>query len=111
MDLKNKSSIPEVISKNESDLLADWMREQLAATTLRGDLMKESELREQSRQFLNLIVRAVSESQANLKDINTPVWEDTREFLSSLSRSRARQGFSPSEVAIFILSLKQPLFT
>src|SRR5262245_50216496 len=111
MDLKNKSRIPEVIYKNESDLLADWMREQLAATSLRGDLMKESELREQSRQFLNLIVRAVSESQANLNNINTPAWEDTREFLSGLSRARARQGFSPSETAIFIFSLKQPLFT
>jgi rsbT co-antagonist protein RsbR len=110
MNQKGKSRIPEMISKRESDLLADWIREQLAATTFRGDLMKESELREQSRQFLNLIIRAASQ-QPNLDNINAAVWDETREFLSSISRSRAHQGFSPAETAIFIFSLKQPLFS
>jgi rsbT co-antagonist protein RsbR len=110
MNSKDKSRIPEIIARNESDLLADWMREQLAATTLRGDLMKEAELREQSRQFLNLVVRAASQ-QTRLDDINAPAWEETREFLSGVSRSRARQGYSPSETATFVFSLKQPLFS
>jgi rsbT co-antagonist protein RsbR len=107
---EEKSRLTEMIARYESDLLADWMREQMEATTLRGDLMKESELREQSRQFLKLMIRAVSQ-QASLNDVNAPAWEDTREFLSNISRSRARQGFSPAETAIFIFSLKQPLFT
>jgi rsbT co-antagonist protein RsbR len=34
-----------------------------------------------------------------------------REFIGEVSRSRAIQGFSPSETATFVLSLKQPLFT
>jgi rsbT co-antagonist protein RsbR len=106
---KSKSRIPEMISKRESDLLADWIREQLAATTLRGDLMKESELREQSRRFLNLMVRAASQ-QPNMDNINASPWDETREFLSGVSRSRAHQGFSPSETATFVFSLKQPLF-
>jgi len=107
---EEKSRIPDMIARRESDLLADWMREQLAATTLRSDLMRESELREQSRQFLNLMIRAASQ-QLSLNDINAPAWEETREFLSSISRSRAHQGFTPSEIATFVLSLKQPLFT
>jgi rsbT co-antagonist protein RsbR len=107
---EEKSRIPELIAKRESDLLADWMREQLAATTLRGDLMRESELREQSRQFLNLMIRAASQ-QPSLNDIDAPAWDEAREFLSSISRSRAHQGFTPSETATFVFSLKQPLFT
>src|SRR5262252_1115060 len=107
---EEKSRIPEMIARRESDLLADWMREQLGAVTLRGDLMRESELREQSRQFLNLMIRAASQ-QPSLNDIAAPPWEETREFLSSVSRTRAHQGFSPSETATFIFSLKQPLFT
>jgi rsbT co-antagonist protein RsbR len=110
MNQKSKSHIPEIISKRESDLLNDWIREQLSATTLRADLMKESELREQSRQFLNLLVGAASQ-QPRLDDINATAWEDVREFLSRISRSRAHQGFSPVETATFIFSLKQPLFT
>src|SRR5262245_9344654 len=109
MNQKSKSRIPEMISKRESDLLADWLQEQLKATTLRGDLMKESELREQSRRFLNLMVRAASQ-QPSLNDINAPAWDETRGFLSGVSRSRAHQGFTPSETATFIFSLKQPLF-
>jgi len=114
MDSKNlngKSRIPEMIARNESDLLADWMREQLTSTTLRGDLMRESELREQSRQFLSLVARAASQ-QPNLDNINinAPAWGEAREFLSGVSRSRAHQGFSPAETATFIFSLKQPLF-
>ena len=109
MNEKGGSRIPEIISKYESDLLDSWIKAQLAATTLRSDLMKESELREQSRKFLNLLVRAASQ-QASLEDVNDPAWEETREFLSELSRARARQGFSPSDTATFIFSLKQPLF-
>jgi rsbT co-antagonist protein RsbR len=109
MNQKAKSRIPEMISKRESDLLADWLREQFAANTLRSDLMKESELREQSRRFLNLMVRAASQ-QPNLDNINAPAWDETREFLSGVSRSRAHQGFSPAETATFVFSLKQPLF-
>jgi len=33
-----------------------------------------------------------------------------RDILTDLSRSRAMQGFTPTETATFILSLKQPLF-
>src|SRR4030095_9305089 len=101
MNLNGKSRIPEMIAKNESNLLAEWMKDQLAATTLRGDLMKESELREQSRNFLNLVVRATSEN-GSIDDISAPVWDEAREFLSGISRSRARQGFTPAETATFI---------
>jgi rsbT co-antagonist protein RsbR len=110
MNQKGKSHIHEIIFKRESDLLADWMREQLSSTKSRGDLMKESELREQSRQFLNLLSSAASQ-QPRLNDINAPAWKETREFLSGISRSRAHQGFSPIETATFIFSLKQPLYT
>ncbi len=37
-------------------------------------------------------------------------YEPARAMLEDLSRSRALQGFSPSETATFIFSLKQPLF-
>src|SRR5262245_65903977 len=98
---EEKSRIPEIIARRESDLLADWLREQLAATTLRGDLMRECELREQSRQFLNLLIRAASQ-QPSLNDIAVPAWVEALEFLSDISRSRAHQGFSPSVTATFI---------
>jgi rsbT co-antagonist protein RsbR len=37
-------------------------------------------------------------------------WDSVRDFLNNVSRSRAKQGYTPSETAVFVFSLKQPLF-
>ncbi len=97
-----------ILSSSQQELLSDWVQAQLAATTLRSDLMKETELREQSRELLSLIQGAVA--TGNLGRIDGPEWAATRDFLSRVSRSRAVQGFSPSETATFVFSIKQPLF-
>jgi rsbT co-antagonist protein RsbR len=99
--------IPEVLKKYERELLADWMEQQLAAVTLRRDLMNEIELQEQSREFLSFFREALQSGDAS---ITGTAWTNTRELLSTISRLRAQQGFSPLETATFIFSLKQPLF-
>jgi rsbT co-antagonist protein RsbR len=43
-------------------------------------------------------------------DVASESWRPAREFLDGISRSRASQGFSSSETATFIFSLKRPLF-
>src|SRR5262245_38690797 len=101
------SRLPSLLKTHEKDLLADWIKEQLAAITLRGDLLKESELREQSRTFLAALQNASQRSE----DIGSDAYADTRQMLGDLSRSRALAGFSPSETATFVFSLKQPLFS
>jgi len=53
----------------------------------------------------------VAVQSENLTDIEAPEWDKVREMLAGLSRSRAEQGFTPSETATFVLSFKQPLFT
>jgi rsbT co-antagonist protein RsbR len=57
---------------------------------------------------LRLLASTVT-SAGNL-DTRSPQWSEIRDFLNDLSRSRAAQGFSPSQVATFVFSLKQPLF-
>ena len=49
-------------------------------------------------------------SRGNVTDIDRPEWSAARDLLTELSRARTRQGFSPSETATFVFSLKQPLF-
>jgi rsbT co-antagonist protein RsbR len=43
-------------------------------------------------------------------DTRTGPWQQVRDLLQRISASRALQGFSPSETATFVLSLKFPLF-
>jgi rsbT co-antagonist protein RsbR len=102
------SRLPEILQKHEAELLAEWMKEQTGATTLRGDLIKERDLHEQSRQVLAALRTAAA--KGNVSDLAAPEWGSVRELLDEISGARARQGFSPSETATFIFSLKQPLF-
>jgi len=103
------TKLPEIVGKYESDLLPEWIRYQLDATTLRRDLMKDDELREQSRTFLHLFRKALQTNNGNA-DISGAGWGDVKDLLARISRSRARQGFSPADTATFVFSLKQPLF-
>jgi rsbT co-antagonist protein RsbR len=98
-----------VLQQHERDILQDWLQSQLSATTLRGDLMRESELREQSREFLGLLQAATQGGSLERHDASE--WAPVRDFLAAISRSRAQQGFSPSETATFVFSLKLPLFS
>src|SRR5215813_7055270 len=109
MSTNNRNVISEVLEKHESDLLAEWMNHQLSVMTVRGDLMKEAELREQSRRFLSLVSAAAKRGTSS--DLNSSGWSEVRDFLNVVSSSRARQGFTPGETATFVFSLKQPLFT
>jgi rsbT co-antagonist protein RsbR len=67
-----------------------------------------AELREQSQEFLRLLQDAAQ--NGNLTDGERPEWQRVREMLAGVSRSRAQQGFTPSETATFVFSLKKPLF-
>jgi rsbT co-antagonist protein RsbR len=104
-----QSRIPSILHTYEKELLEEWLREQLASDTWRADLISDSEVRQQSAEFLSALRQAAQSD--NLTDIMTPQWSEVRGILTDLSRSRVQQGFAPSETATFIFSLKQPLFT
>jgi len=93
--------------QDEAGLLRSWVQGQVDAPGFRADRTSREEIAEQSRRFLSLIAEA---TKTDVSDIHAPAWSGVRQMLDDLSTERARQGFSPSETATFILSLKQPLF-
>jgi rsbT co-antagonist protein RsbR len=95
-----------VVSRDESALLEEWVGLQLGADNRRADLVNESELREDSQRFL----RAFAGALAQTADVRSESWGEVRDVLKEVSRARALKGFTPSETATFVLSLKQPLF-
>ena len=104
-------SVPTALDKalaNEQEVLAEWVQLQLTSNSLRSDLMKESELRAQSREFISLLRSAVGTGAPF--SLTSGDWSGIRDYLAGVSRSRAQQGFSPTETATFVLSLKQPVF-
>ena len=107
MAVTSKGGIADVLERFEHDLLTEWVDEQKKALTHRTTL-KEDQLRHQAAEFLSVLRSAVR--RGSLSDIEGPEWEDTRQVLAGVSRSRALHGFGPSETAQFVLSLKQPVF-
>jgi rsbT co-antagonist protein RsbR len=106
---QNESKIPRVVEQFESEILAEWSN-MLVGTIGRGvGAISESELRSQAGEFLNLFRRALK--KGNLENVEGSAWTDAREMLGNLSRSRGAQGFTPSETAAFILSLKRPILS
>lgn len=102
------NDLTEIISRNEDQIREEWIRD-MSQSTQRADLISKTELDEQCKALLNAIVTGIKSSgPANIRSTS---WAQGRELLERISASRARQGFSPTEVATFVLSLKRPLFT
>jgi rsbT co-antagonist protein RsbR len=102
------SRLPEIVMSRHDSILAEWVRDQLASVVSRRDLINQAEIERQSREFLDAFVQAAQSGAAG--DINGHGWDAVRDLLRRVSASRAMQGFSPSETATFVFSLKQALF-
>jgi rsbT co-antagonist protein RsbR len=100
--------LAEIIAKNENQIRTEWI-DGMSKSVQRSDLIGKAELDEQCRAILTAIVAGVRSSGAI--DVSGAGWDSAREIFQSISASRARQGFSPVEVATYVLSLKQPLFS
>jgi rsbT co-antagonist protein RsbR len=103
------TSIAKILLYQRNEILQEWLRQQLSAQNLRADLISETELRTDSNRFLTVLSEAVQSGRFN--DIQDPEYKPVLEMLEAFSRSRGVQGFTPSETAIFVFSLKQPLFS
>jgi rsbT co-antagonist protein RsbR len=97
----------EILQRDESTLLQQWIDGQIDAPGFRPDRSTRQEVSDQSRRFLSLLRDAVASGET---DIHGPAWLSAREMLADLASARAMQGFSPSETATFIFSLKPPIY-
>ncbi len=104
----NPSTLSAIIRTHEATILNEWVQQQIEFSPLRRSSLKERELREQSQEFLAAMAAALDMS--NSADINKHEWSSVRDSLGTLSRACAKQGLTPSETAMFVFSLKQPLF-
>jgi len=100
------ANLAEILRGHQDAILDEWLKA-MSSSIRRSDLIKESELRAQAARVLKLMAVANEIADGNLQ---ASAWEETKDALSDITRSRAKQGFTPSETAMFIFSLKRPLF-
>jgi rsbT co-antagonist protein RsbR len=104
---KGQSRTAAILKKYEDELLSDWMRH-LAASSGKDSRLSEEKVRGQAREFLSLLLQATQSGDIN--DTSGAHWKEVGAFLDELSRERVQQGFSSDQTAMFVFSLKRPLF-
>jgi rsbT co-antagonist protein RsbR len=99
------SQFQQVIKANETAILSGWLSE-MATSTRRADLMGDAEVKQQATELLRLFTDASQTSS----DVQSKAFASTKEFLNEVAKSRMELGFTPAETALFVLSMKQPVF-
>ncbi len=100
------STVYRLVQQHEQALLTEWVKAQQTSKK-RSAVATHEQIAGEAAEFLKRVLSALASDQP---DTGHRAWEGVREFLGDLSRSRARQGFTPSETALFVFSFKEPLF-
>jgi rsbT co-antagonist protein RsbR len=101
----NNHGLATILKDQETTILSSWVQSQISSSPNKSD---SRALREQSRLFLSELSKAVQ--QGVDESLTGSHWGAVRGYLSDFSKNRAIAGYSSSETATFVFSLKQPLF-
>jgi rsbT co-antagonist protein RsbR len=98
----------DVLNLHGDEIVRLWQAN-LVASGAAGDLRNRGgELKGQAEEFLRLVTDAAQSGP--MENVQAEPWKPVRMFLTQLSTDRARSGYTSSQTASFIFSLKQPLF-
>jgi rsbT co-antagonist protein RsbR len=101
----NSSRLVELLTVTGEDLAANWIAE--VTQTLRGRVSGA----EVQRELRELYTALISALRSGGTDPHGEAFAEVRALLSELSRTRARQSFSPTETAISVFALRKVLET
>lgn len=94
-----------LVRKHHEKLLQDWIAFQRRDGALNAGQGEEASL--QARRFLDELARGASRGQ--IEDIAVADWTAMRELLEDVSAQRVNEGFSPTQTASFVFSLREPM--
>jgi len=104
----SKSKLSELLEKRDAEITSQWLESQSAGGK-KVSAAEQGESTRQSREFIQALKKAADNGASS--DVAGPEWDSVKNILSEISSSRARAGYSSSETASFVFSLKLPLFT
>jgi len=96
--------IKTLLAARRDEILNLWIKERLEADEFRDELISKKDLRQQSRQVLDMLVQAIEDSGG--ADFDHQAFDDLRAYLNEISHMRAVKGYTPMENATYVLSLR-----
>lgn len=106
MATKAQSGLPKLLEKHQDRILSDWAKVQ--RDSLKAGQVEDAELAALGQRFVAGLRDGAERGQFD--DVMGQEWAGARGVLEEVSRDRARKGFTPVEAAMFVFSLKGPLF-
>ena len=101
-----QTRLAEVLEKHHAAVLSEWIAEQKPVA--RAKRIADAELERECAGFLDALRAALAARSA---DADGAPFAHVRELLVDISHARARLGFTASETATFVFSLKKALFS
>jgi rsbT co-antagonist protein RsbR len=104
----NANQLAEILRKNQDSLAEQWLTLLANGASRRQTAAEQRQTASETRTFLAALGEGVQAGDP--KNISAPEWTKVRDVLTSLSGARAKAGYTPTETASFVFSLKEPLF-
>ncbi len=104
---QSPGKLAEVLVKRNREITDQWTALQ-AADDKRSSPIQQQEAARKAREFGDAL-KAAAETE-RLDSLSGPGWNPVKDLLKDFSASRAKNGYTPSETASFIFSLKKPIF-
>lgn len=95
------------VAEDEAGILDSWLRLLKEGAAMQTGRIREAELQTQARTVFGQLRDGLAAGGA---DAGGDAYAPLRDTLADISRSRALQGFTPTDTANFVLSLKEPVF-
>jgi rsbT co-antagonist protein RsbR len=105
--MKNESI--KIFQKKKQVILEKWITIQSQDQGLNDDLITNEDLRVQSEELLSAFIDNLTDN--NIVNPDSRDFENVIDILSSISISRAKQGYSPRETGFYVYSLKEALLS
>lgn len=102
-----QSVLASVLSEQQAAVLDSWVRAQLTSSAFHAGRVSETEVRAESANILRALGTATA--AGNVSDVRTAGFAELTRLLGTMSKDRAGQGYSPSETAVAVFSLKEAL--
>jgi rsbT co-antagonist protein RsbR len=96
------------MSSDVQTLTSEWLAALTQSGAIADTRAHDGELEQQIGSFTELLSSAGRRGKFDA--VRGPDWQPALDFLASLSRKRAEQGFTAEQTALLVFSLKSPLF-
>lgn len=101
------TNIVNALQANQDKVLEYWVNQRELSEDFGGNFNSFDDLKAQSAELLEEVLKSIT--SGNITDLYSSELEALTDYVSGLTLSRAKQGFSPRETATYIFSLKDAL--